>query len=127
MKLRDLKEEIIKIVPKEYKIKTNFSSNEFIVECGELIINAKTICTEEKVYYEFVLDVQFVSNNELTFQEIVVAKNIIELLNQNKELAISRLKKWTVEEYLKDQEEREKRSEEMLEALRQVIMQSYHQ
>ena len=52
-----------------------------------------------------------------------MAKNVIELLNQNKKLATSRLKKWTVEEYLKDQEERKKRSEEMLEALKKTIMQ----
>ena len=62
----------------------------------------------QELYYEFMLDVQFLSEKELTYQELVMAKNVIELLNQNKKLATSRLKKWTVEEYLKDQEERKK-------------------
>lgn len=126
MKIRDLKQEIVKIVPSEYKVHTNFSSNEFLVDLGDLIICAKTICTEKEVYYEFMLDVQFLSEKELTYQELVMAKNVIELLNQNKKLATSRLKKWTVEEYLKDQEERKKRSEEMLETLKKAIMQGYY-
>ena len=125
MNLRDLKQEIIKMVPSEYKVKTNFSYTDFLVEIGNLIIIAKTICTESEVKYEFVLDTQFVSCQEVTYDEIVVVKNVIELLNQNKKLAISRLKKWTVEEYLKDQEERERRRELMLEELKKAMMKSY--
>ena len=30
-------------------------------------------------------------------------KNVIDLLNKNKKLALSRLKKWTVEEYREDE------------------------
>lgn len=125
MNLRDLKQEIIKIAPEEYRVKTNFSSAGFLVEIGNFIICAKIICTENEVKYEFVLDTQFISSKELTYEEIVIAKNVIELLNNNKKLAVSRLKKWTVEEYLKDQEDREKRSEKMLEALKAAIMQSH--
>ena len=125
MNLRDLKQEIIKITPKEYSVKTNFSSDDFLVEIGNFIICAKTICTENEVKYVFVLDTQFVSSKELTYEEIVIAKNVIELLNNNKKLAISRLKKWTAEEYLKDQEDRKKRSEEMLEALKAAMMKSH--
>lgn len=125
MNLRDLKQEIIKITPQEYKVRTNFSSNEFLVEVGNFIICAKIICTETEVDYEFVLDTQFMSEKEITYKEIVIAKNIIELLNSNKKLAISRLKKWNREEYLKDKEERKRESEEMLESLKKAIMQSY--
>ena len=80
---------------------------------------------ENEVKYEFVLDTQFISSKELTYDEIIIAKKVIELLNNNKKLAISRLKKWTVEEYLKDQENRKKKSEEMLEALKVAMMQSH--
>lgn len=126
MKIRDLKQEIIKIIPSEYKVQTNFSCPDFMVEFGNLIICAKTICTENEVYYEFVLDIQFVFEKELTYQEIAMAKDVIELLNQNKKLATSRLKKWTVEEYLKDQKEREKRSKEMLDTLKKIMTQAHY-
>lgn len=125
MNLRDLKQEIIKITPKEYKVKTNFSSNDFLIEIGSFVICTKTICTEKEVKYKFVLDTQFISSKELTYEEIVIVKNVIELLNNNKKLAISRLKKWTVGEYLKHEEDRKKKSEEMLEAFKAAIMQSH--
>ena len=125
MKLRDLKQEIKKNVLEGYELRTKFSSNEFLVEIGNLIIIAKIICTDTEVRYEFVLDTQFVSTKEISYEEIVMIKNVIDLLNKNKKLALSRLKKWTVEEYLKDQEDRKKRSEEMLEALKAAIMQSH--
>ena len=48
-------------------------------------------------------------------------KNIMDLLNNNKKLAISRLKKWTVEEFKEDKRQRELRSEQMLDALKSVL------
>ena len=56
MNLRELRKEIIKIVPQNYNVKTNFSCNEFLVEVENLIIVAEIICTETEVYYEFALD-----------------------------------------------------------------------
>ena len=50
-----------------------------------------------------------------------MVKNIIDILNKYKELAISRLKKWTVEEYLEDKKIREKQSEQMLEYLKKAL------
>lgn len=44
-------------------------------------------------------------------------KNVIDLLNENKKLAISRLKKGTVE----DKRQRELRNEQMLEALKSAF------
>ena len=49
-------------------------------------------------------------------------KNIIDLLYKHKKLATSRLKKWTVEEYLEDKRQREIRSEQMLESLKSVFL-----
>lgn len=48
-------------------------------------------------------------------------KNVIDLLNENKKLAISRLKKWTVEEFIEDKRQRELRNEQMLEALKSAF------
>ena len=119
--IKELKALIKNEVLEGYRIKTNFSYDEFFVELGSFIIIAKTICLEKQVKYEFVLDTQFVPNNEITYDEIVMIKNVIDILNRYKKLAISRLKKWTVEEYLEDKRIREKRSEEMLEALKKAL------
>lgn len=119
--IKELREIIKKEVLKGYKLKTNFSSDEFFVEVGSLIIIAKTICLEKEVKYDFVLDTQFLSSKEITYEEIIMVKNIIDILNKYKELAISRLKKWTVEEYLEDKKIREKQSEQMLEYLKKAL------
>jgi len=119
--IKELKALIKNEVLEGYRIKTNFSYDEFFVELGSFIIIAKTICLEKQVKYEFVLDTQFVPNNEITYDEIVMIKNVIDILNRYKKLAISRLKKWTVEEYLEDKRKKEKRSEEMLEALKKAL------
>lgn len=122
MKLKDLKQEIIKNTVEGYKVKTNFSSFDFLVEIGSMIIIAKPICLEKEVKYEFMLDTQFLSSNEITYEEILMIKNIIDLLNENKKLAISRLKKWTVEEFIEDRRKAELRSEQMLEAFKRAFL-----
>ena len=121
MNLTDLKKEIIQNTIEGYKVKTNFSSCDFLVQIGAFIIIAKPICLEKEVRYEFMLDTQFLSNKEITYEEIIMIKNIIDLLNKNKKLALSRLKKWTVEEYIEDKRQRELRSEQMLEALKSAF------
>ena len=49
-------------------------------------------------------------------------KNVIELLNEHRKLALSRLKKWTVEEYREDERLRKIQSERMLEELKSFFM-----
>lgn len=122
MNLTELKKEIIKNTIENYKVKTNFSSCDFLVQIGGFIIIAKPICLEKEVRYEFMLDTQFLSNKEITYEEILMIKNIIDLLNQNKKLALSRLKKWTIEEYIEDKRKRELRSQQMLEALKNAFV-----
>ena len=122
--IKELKEIIKKEVLKGYRLKTNFSCDDFFVELGSFIVIAKIICLENEVKYEFTLDTQFLSTKEITYEEIVMIKNVIDILNKYKKLAISRLKKWTVEEYLEDKRIREKRSEEMLEALKRALSNS---
>ncbi len=120
MNLRDLKQEIRKIAG-GYKVKTNFSSCEFLVEVGNMIIIAKPICINEDVVYKFMLDTQFLTNGELTYEEAVILKEIMELLINNKKLATSRLKKWKKEEFLEDKRQRKLQSEQMLEMLKKAI------
>ncbi len=122
MNLTELKKEIIKNAIEGYKVKTNFSSCDFLVQIGGFIIIAKPICLEKKVRYELMLDTQFLSNKEMTYEEIVMIKNIIDLLNQNKKLVLSKLKKWTIEEYIENKRQRELRSQQMLEALKSAFV-----
>lgn len=122
MNLTQLKKEIIKNTIEGYKVKTNFSSCDFLIQIGGFVIIAKPICLEKEVKYEFMLDIQFLSNKEITYEEILMIKNIIDLLNKNKNLAISRLKKWTIEEYIEDKRKRELRSQQMLEALKSAFV-----
>ena len=121
MNLRDLKHEISKKAIGGYKVKTNFSSCEFLVEVGNITIIAKPVCLEKEVKYEFVLDTQWLSSNEVTYEEIVMIKNVMDILNENKKLAISRLTKWTVEEYKQDKKQREIQSNQMLEMLKSAF------
>lgn len=121
MNVTELKNIIKTKVTKGYELKTNFSSPDFFIQIGNFIIIAKPICTTTEVKYEFVLDTQFLSSCEIKFEELVMIKDVIEILEINRKTAISRLKKWTVEEYEEDRKQREKRSEEMLEALKKAI------
>ncbi len=122
MNLTELKKEIIKNTIEGYKVKTKFSSCDFLVQIGGFIIIAKPICLEKEVRYEFMLDTQFLSNKEITYEELLMIKSIIDLLNKNKKLALSRLKKWTIEEYIEDKRQRELRSQQMLEALKSAFV-----
>lgn len=71
--------------------------------------------------YEFMLDTQWLSSNEVNYEEIIMIKNVMELLNRHKKLAISRLKKWTVSEYKEDKRQKELQSEQMLEMLKSAL------
>lgn len=74
--------------------------------------------------YEFILDTQFLSSSEIKYEELSMIKEVIEILEVNRKIAISRLKKWTVEEYEEDRKQKEKRSEEMLEELKKAFFKS---
>lgn len=121
MNLEELKHEIVKNTMKGYPVKTNFSSCEFFVEIGDFIIIAKPICIEQEVKYEFMLDVQFLSHTEINYEEIIMIKNIIDILNKHNGLATSRLKKWTVEEYLEDKKQSELERQQIYEMLKNAF------
>ena len=121
MNVTELKSIIKTRVIEGYELKTNFSSPDFLVQIENLIIIAKPICLPTEVKYEFVLDTQFLSSGEIKYEELSMIKEVIEILEENRKIAISRLKKWTIEEYEKDRKQKEKSSEEMLEALKRAI------
>lgn len=122
MSVTELKNIIKTKVLEGYKLKTNFSSEDFFIEIGNLIIIAKPICTETEVRYEFWLDTQFLSSKEIDYKELKMIKEVIELLELHRKTAISRLKKWTVKEYEEDKKLKEEQSKKMLEALKRAFM-----
>jgi len=122
MSVTELKNIIKTKVLEGYRLKTNFSSEGFFIEVGNLIIIAKPICTKKEVRYEFLLDTQFVSSKEINYKELKMIKEIIEILETHRKTAISRLRKWTVQEYEQDKKLKEEQSEKMLEASKKAFM-----
>ena len=120
--VKEIKKIIDKVIIPGYQYKTNFSSSLFLVDIeSKLIIIAKPVCTDKDFYYEFVLDTQFLSEKEITYQELVMIKNIIEVLEENRSFVLKRLKKYTVDEYKEELRLREEQSQKVLDALQNFI------
>lgn len=124
--VKEIKKLIDEVKLPDYTYKTNFSSAEFLVDfgCG-LIVAAKLIKQDDKMVYKFVLDTQFISEKEVTYEEMKMIIKIIEIFENNRKFVLSRLKKYTVEEYEKEKMERERQSEIMLEALKTMFIRKF--
>ena len=120
--VKEIKKIIDKLIIPGYHYKTNFSSSEFLVDIeSKFIIIAKPVCTDKDFHYEFILDTQFLSEKEINYQELVMIKNIIEVLEENKNFVLKRLKKYTVDEYKEELRLREEKSRKILLALDNYI------
>lgn len=121
--VKEIKELIDKVMLPGYSYKTNFSGSDFLVDINyKLIIAAKLVKQDDKMVYEFILDTQFVSEKELTYNEMKMICKIIDILESNREFVLSKLKKYTVEEYEEECAERERQSEMMVEALKTMFI-----
>ena len=113
--VKEIKKIIDKLIIPGYHYKTNFSSSEFLVDIeSKFIIIAKPVCIDKDFHYEFVLDTQFLSLKEITYQELVMIKNIIEVLEENRSFVLKKLKKYTVDEYKEELRLREEESRKIL-------------
>ena len=125
--VKDLKVLIDNVMLPNYYYKTNFSCSDFLIDINyKIIIKANLVKKDNKMVYEFVIDTQFISDQEITYDEIVMIKNIIEILEENKKFVLSRLKKYTVEEYEKEEQERKESRERALEELKKIITMKYN-
>ena len=121
--VKEIKKLIDEVMLQGYYYKTNFSCSDFLVDINyKLIIKASLVGQEDKMVYEFVLDTQFLSEKGISYEEMKMIISIIEILENNRKFVLSRLKKYTVEEYEKEQEEKKKKSEMMLEALKTMFI-----
>ena len=126
-RVKDLKVLIDNVMLPNYYYKTNFSCSDFLIDINyKIIIKANLVKKDNKMVYEFVIDTQFISDQEITYDEIVMIKNIIEILEENKKFVLSRLKKYTVEEYEKEEQERKKSRERALEELKKMVTMKYN-
>ncbi len=120
--VKEIKKVINEVMLPGYKYTTNFSNGDFLIDINyNLIISAKPIRYEDKVEYEFVLDMQFAPNKDITVSEIKMINKIIDILEENRNFVIKRFKKYTVEEYDREQEERRIKSEKALEELKKMM------
>ena len=120
--VKDLKVLIDNVMLPDYYYKTNFSCSDFLIDINyKIIIKANLVKKDNKMVYEFVIDTQFISDQEITYDEIVMIKNIIEILEENKKFVLSRLKKYTVEEYEKEEQKKKEDSEKLLEIFKYMI------
>lgn len=84
-------------------------------------IGAKLVHAEDKMIYEFVVDTQFISAKEITYDEICMCKDIIDILEKNRNFVLRRLKKYTVEEYEQEQIEFSRKQEQFIKFLDSLV------
>ena len=126
--VKEIKKLIDEVVLPGYYYKTNFSCPDFLIDINyNLIIRAKLVKEDNKMVYKFILDTQFLSDKEISYDELMMIVRIIKILEENRKFVLARLKKYTVEEYEKEMEENEKRSEMMLESLKKMFIMKYEQ
>lgn len=121
-RVRDIKKIIDDIILPGYSYHTNFNSSEFLIDINyRLVIAAKLVKNGDEMEYKFILDTQFLSEPEITYDEIKMISNIIDILEYNKKFVLSRLKKYTVEEYEKEMAQKKKDSDAAMTVLMNMI------
>lgn len=114
----ELKQEINKVMKVGYKYQTNLSWNERLISINHgLGVGAKLIQLDNKMIYEFYVDTQFLSNKEISYDEICMCKDIIDILEKSRNFVLKRLKKYTVMEYEQEQLEHKQKQESLIKFL----------
>lgn len=120
--VKELKQEIDKVIVTGYTYRTNLSWPESLVSINHgVAIGAKLIQKDNQMIYEFYVDTQFVGSKEIAYDEICMCKNIIEILERNRGFVLKRLKKYTVEEYEQEEIAFKKRQEELMHFFENLI------
>ncbi|MCI9434143.1 MAG: hypothetical protein HFI86_02545 [Bacilli bacterium] len=121
--VKSIKQLIDKVMLPNYNYKTSFNSPDFLIDINpQFIIHAKPKCLNDRVVYEFVLDTQFLSNKEISYSELKMINNIINILEDNRKFVLSKFKKYTINEYKEEIRIREERSQLMMESLKKIII-----
>ena len=100
--VKEIKKLINEVLLPGYCYKTNFSCADYLID----------------INYKFIIKV-------ISYEEMKMIINIVKILENNRKFVLSRLKKYTVEEYEKEKMERERKSEMMLEALKTMFIRKF--
>ncbi len=120
--VKELKQEIDKVIKTGYTYQTNLSWTERLISINHGVgIGAKLVQINNKMTYEFIVDTQFVSSKEITYDEICMCKDIIDILEENRNFVLRRLKKYTIEEYEQEQLEFKQRQESFIKFLDSLV------
>lgn len=120
--VKELKQEIDKVIKPGHTYQTNLSSCDRLISIDHGVgIGAKLVRVEDKMVYEFIVDTQFISTKEITYDEICMCKDIIDIFEKNRSFILKRLKKYTVEEYEQEQLEFEQRQENFIKFLDSLV------
>ena len=120
--VKELKQEIDKIMKPGYTYKINLSYSEHLIDISNgLGVGVKLVQIEDKLVYKFIVDLQFLRSQELTYDELELCKDIIEILEKNRSFVLRRLKKYTIEEYEREQIAFQKRQEELIKFFESII------
>lgn len=120
--VKELKQEIDRVIVPGYTYQTNLSWAERLISINYGIgIGARLVRIEDKMVYEFIVDTQFISSKEITYDEICMCKNIIDILENNRNFVLKRLKKYTVEEYEQEQIEAKQKQESFIKFLDSLV------
>lgn len=124
--VKEIKKLIDEVILPGYNYETNFNCSDFLIDINnKLIIKAIIEKQEDKMIYKFVLDTQFLSEKDISYEEMKMIINIVEILENNRKFVLSRFKKYSVEEYENEQAERKEQSERMLEALKNMFIKRF--
>ena len=124
--VKEIKKLIDEVILPGYKYETNFNCSDFLIDINnKLIIKAIIEKQENKMIYKFVLDTQFLSEKDISYEEMKMIINIVEILENNRKFVLSKFKKYSVEEYENEQAERKEQSERMLEALKNMFIKRF--
>lgn len=120
--VKELRQEIDKVIIPGYTYHTNLSWTERLVSINHGVgIGAKLVQKDNKMVYEFIVDTQFVGTKEITYDEICMCKDIIDILEKNRNFVLRRLKKYTVEEYEQEQIEFSRKQEQFIKFLDSLV------
>lgn len=120
--VKELRQEIDKIIFPGYIYQTNLSWAERLVSINHGVgIGAKLVRVEDKMIYEFIVDTQFVGSKEITYDEICMCKDIIDIFQKNRNFVLRRLKKYTLEEYEQEKFEFKQRQEKFINFLDSLV------
>ena len=120
--VKELKQEIDKIMKPGYTYKINLSYSEHLIDINNgLGVGTKLEQIEDKMVYKFIVDLQFLRSQELTYDELELCKDIIKILEKNRSFVLRRLKKYTIEEYEQEQIAFQKRQEELIKFFESLI------